>query len=81
MNHIVSITRQGQLTIPRTLRQAFGIHGATKALVKKVGSAIVVRPTADFWSLSGSLKSRKRLNSQQLKAARRAFARQWPRER
>lgn len=35
MNHVVSITSQGQLTIPKALRQAFGICGRSKAAVSK----------------------------------------------
>ncbi len=81
MDHVVSITSQGQLTIPRSLRNAFGIRGAAKALVRKVGNMIVVKPTTDFWSLGGSLKSRVVLSDRQLKEARQAFGKQWPRKR
>ena len=58
MEKIVSITKQGQLTIPKKLLQDFKIRGATKAVVYKVGNTIIVKPKHDFRSLSGSLKSK-----------------------
>jgi AbrB family looped-hinge helix DNA binding protein len=80
MEQIVSITSQGQLTIPKAVRQAFGIQGATKAVVRKQGDVILVEPKKDMWSLSGSLKSKVTLSDQELKKARTAFAKQWPRK-
>ncbi|MFC1790724.1 AbrB/MazE/SpoVT family DNA-binding domain-containing protein, partial [Patescibacteria group bacterium] len=35
MPQLVSITSQGQLTIPKSMRESFGIKGATKATIKK----------------------------------------------
>ena len=66
MEKIVSITKQGQLTIPRKLLEDFNIRGATKALVQKLGDVIVVKPKRDLWSLSGSLKSKISLTDKEL---------------
>lgn len=77
MEHVVSITSQGQLTIPKALRQAFGIRGRLKAVVSKRGKVIIVEPKKDFWSLAASLKSSVRLSDKQLKKARQAFSQQW----
>lgn len=79
MGKIVTITSQGQLTIPQSIREHFGISGSTKAILKVEGHTIVVEPKHDFWSLSGSLKSRIKLSDAQLKRARKAFEKEWPR--
>ena len=78
MEKIVSITKQGQLTIPKNFLADFNIRGATKALVRKLGDSIVVEPKHDFWSLSGSLKSNVSLTDEELKKARKSFAKDWP---
>ena len=77
MQQIVSITSQGQLTIPKFIRDAFNITGATKVVIEKQGENIVVRPRNDFWSLSGSLKSSIKLSNKELKKARELFSKEW----
>ena len=77
---IVTITSQGQLTIPRFVRKRFGIKGSTKAVLRTEGNTIVVDPKNDFWSLSGSLKSSICLTDRQLNAARAAFSKKWARK-
>lgn len=78
-NHLVSITRQGQLTVPKVILREFGISKGAKAVVRKNGTTITVTPKKDFWSLSGALKGRVHLTDAQLRAARQAFSKQWPR--
>lgn len=77
MQRIVSITSQGQLTIPSKIREAFNIKGQTKAVIEKQGDAIVVKPTNDFWSLSGSFKSEVSLTDKELRKARDSFSKNW----
>ncbi|MBU3935239.1 AbrB/MazE/SpoVT family DNA-binding domain-containing protein [Patescibacteria group bacterium] len=77
MNYIVSITSQGQLTIPKGIRDDFDITQASKAVIKKVGSKIVVEPKGGFWSLGGSLKSEIKLTDKQLREARLSFEKEW----
>lgn len=79
MKQIVSITSQGQLTIPKAMLASFGIKQKAKAIVRKEGKVIIVEPKKDFWSLPGSLKSHVRLSAKQLKQARKAFGQQWAR--
>ncbi len=79
MEQIVTITRQGQLTIPQKVRQYFGMKGSTKAILRVRGLALVVEPKRDFWSVGGSLRSRVKLSDAQLKRARRSFAKDWAR--
>lgn len=80
MEQVVAITRQGQLTIPKFLRDGFGIRGGAKALVRREGDTIVVKPQGSFWKLGGSLASSVKLSDIQLQAARRAFGTTWARQ-
>jgi AbrB family looped-hinge helix DNA binding protein len=77
MEHVVTITRQGQLTIPAAIRKHFRISGSTKATVKMKGNVIVVEPKGDFWSLPGTLSSSIRLSDRELKHARETFSKKW----
>ncbi len=77
MAQAVSITSQGQLTIPKSIRDSFGIHGMVKAFIKKEGNKIIVEPKTDFWSLPGSLKSEISLSDKELKKARQDFSKKW----
>ena len=77
---IVTITSQGQLTIPRFVRKKFSIKGSTKAVLRTEGRTIVVEPKNDFWSLAGSIKTPVHLSDRQLRAARAAFEKKWARK-
>lgn len=79
MQQFTTITRQGQLTIPKSMLRAFGVRGATKAMIRRSGHRIIVEPKREFWSLAGSLRSHIVLNNKKLASARRAFAKEWPR--
>lgn len=78
MQDIVSITSQGQLTIPMSIRRSFGIKGSVKAIVRKENDLIIVEPKKDFWSLKGSLASEVKLSDKELQEAREAFSKKWP---
>lgn len=77
---IVSITSQGQLTIPVAIRESFGIKGPVKAVIKKVDDVIIVEPKKDFWALEGSLASEVKLTDQELREARASFPQKWHKE-
>lgn len=77
MLQVVSITSQGQLTIPKTFLSELGITKPAKALIQKKGNVLIVKPNADFWSLGGSLKSDIKLSNAQLKKARESFEKNW----
>lgn len=79
MSQIVTITSQGQLTIPQAIRERFGISGSTKAIMKIEGHAIIVEPKHDFWALGGAAKSKVKLTNAQLKRARKSFEKEWSR--
>lgn len=80
MQDIVSITSQGQLTIPVDIRKLFNIKGAVKASIKKEGNVIIVEPKKDFWTLEGLLSSEIKLSDEELKKARESFSKIWPKE-
>ena len=77
MQQIVSITSQGQLSIPKLMLQDLGIYGATKAVAQRVDNYIIVNPKQDFWSLAGSLASEIKLTDKQLRNARNIFSKNW----
>lgn len=58
MQQIVTITSQGQITIPASIRRAFSLNQYNKALVKTEGKKILIEPIVDFLSLDGMLKDR-----------------------
>lgn len=58
MQQIVSITSQGQITIPAVFRRLLGLDQYRKASVSAVDNKIVVEPIPDLMSLAGSLKDR-----------------------
>lgn len=80
MSQIVTITRQGQLTIPRSVRKHFHMEGSTKAVLRLEGNKMIVEPKADFWSLSGALHSTVKLSDVQLRQARQQFQKKWARK-
>ena len=59
MNYIASITSQGQLTIPKALRDKYSITHRTKAVIKDVGSKIEIRPLPhrDIFAYMGILQN------------------------
>lgn len=77
MDHVVSITTQGQLTIPKSIRKAFKMTRSMKATIEKQGNVIILRPKNDFWTLAGSLKSSVKLSDKQLREARQKFSESW----
>lgn len=55
MQQIVSITSQGQITIPASFRRQLGLNKYFKALVRIENKQIVVEPIPDLLSLAGKL--------------------------
>lgn len=55
MTYTVSITSQGQISIPAKLRKELKLHTRDKALVKREGQKIIIEPIPDILSLAGSL--------------------------
>jgi bifunctional DNA-binding transcriptional regulator/antitoxin component of YhaV-PrlF toxin-antitoxin module len=59
MNYIAAITSQGQLTIPKSLRDKYGISKQAKAVIKDMGTGMLIKTYTekDFWALKGILKN------------------------
>lgn len=55
MIYTVSITSQGQISIPAPLRRKLGLDKNKKALIREENGELVVKPVKDFSELGGSL--------------------------
>jgi bifunctional DNA-binding transcriptional regulator/antitoxin component of YhaV-PrlF toxin-antitoxin module len=64
MQQIVTITDQGQITIPASMRRAISLNLYNKAMIKIEDKIITVEPIVDLLSLGGMLinKSKKQKN-------------------
>lgn len=56
MTYTVSITAQGQISIPAKLRQELELYTRQKALVKREGQKLIIEKIPDILSLRGSLQ-------------------------
>lgn len=59
MTYTVSITSQGQISIPAEIRRKFGLFKNKKALVSVEDKKIIIEPVKDLLELGGSLKTKK----------------------
>lgn len=57
---IVSITSQGQISIPAKMRRELGLNEKEQALVSVENGKVIVKPIKDLLDLRGSLKTNKR---------------------
>jgi len=55
MTKVVSLTRQGQISIPAKMLAKYGKNRPTKVIVKAVENGWLVEPVPDILSLGGSL--------------------------
>ncbi len=58
MMEFVSITSQGQVTIPAKFRKQLGLKKKQKAVMTVEKDALVIKPTVDIMSLAGIFKDR-----------------------
>lgn len=70
----VTITSQGQVTIPKEIRDFYGIEGSHKATVERTDEG------KDFWSAIGALKSNIVATDEDLRKARERMVTDWPRK-
>lgn len=66
--YTVSITSQGQMTIPVDIRRALGLEKAGKAVVHADGGKMVVEPEPDVLDLYGVFKTKKRISWRKTRA-------------
>ena len=55
---LVSITSQGQISIPAVIRHSMGLDRYKKVVVRQQFSSIIIEPVRDLLSLGGSLKNK-----------------------
>jgi len=68
MTYIVSLTSQGQISIPAALRHKLGFDKRGKVLVIEEAGKLTIKPAWDLLDLKGSLKTnRKPLSSSKMR--------------
>lgn len=65
-----TITQKGQVTIPAAIRAALGLQPRQRVMITKDTDGAKIKPAADFFSLFGSVKTKKKVN---IHAMRRSF--------
>ena len=67
MVYIVAITSQGQISIPAKIRKQLGLFRTSSAQVSVSDGKMIVEPVRDLLSLAGSMKTKKKLQSQKIR--------------
>jgi len=65
MTFTVSITSQGQVSIPARIRKELGLSKKKKAFISIENGRMVIEPVKDFLELAGTLKTNKKPLSNQ----------------
>ncbi len=71
-----SVTQKGQVTLPKALRDRYGITPWSKVIVLGDDNGIQIKPTEDIIHLAGSLKPQK---GKSVMAAREAIEKRYDR--
>ncbi len=67
MTYSVTVTSQGQISIPAPLRRKLGLDKGGRAIVSENNGKVIIEPIIDLLELKGSLKSNKKpLSSEEL---------------
>ncbi len=69
MIYTVSITSQGQISIPIKLRRDLGLNKTKRALVSSRDGKIIVEPVKDLLDLKGSFKTNIKATPRQIREA------------
>lgn len=73
-----TITQKGQVTIPASIRAFLGLRPRQRVVITKDATGVVIRPESDFFSLYGSIKTKKKLNIAAIrKSAKKLLARRY----
>lgn len=67
MLHYVTITSQGQISIPASLRKRFGFDKQKKAIIEADRDKIIVKPIPDILKLRGVFKTKKKIPYRKLR--------------
>lgn len=70
MQFTTTVTQKGQATIPAQIRASLGIKPKTKIVFDlKNGNEATIKPVGDFFSMKGSVKSKKPFNTAAMEKA------------
>lgn len=69
MTYTVSITSQGQISIPAPIRKKLGLDKLKKAVVSEKDGRLLIEPVRDLLELKGSLKTSISASPKQLREA------------
>lgn len=67
--HTVTITSQGQITIPAKIRRQLGFDKIKKAVVSEQNGKLFIEPAKDILNLRGSLKTKIKASPRQIRKA------------
>lgn len=67
-----TVTQKGQVTIPASIREVLGLLPRQRVMIIKDAEGARIKPAPDFFSLFGSVKTKKKMN---IRAVRRSFIR------
>ena len=67
MLHYVTITSQGQISIPAVIRRKFGLDKTKKAIVEADDEKIIIKPEPDIMELYGVFKTKKKISPGKLR--------------
>lgn len=62
MTYFVTITSQGQLSIPAKVRRRIGFGKTNKAMLRVLDDRIEISPATDILSLKGIFKTNKKIS-------------------
>ena len=70
MKFTTAVTQKGQVTLPKSMRQALGISAYDQVEIElaKSGKAIEIKPTFDVLDLAGTMKPKANKNKSVLEA-------------
>lgn len=69
MLHYVTITSQGQITIPASIRRQLDLDKKKKAIVTVEENKIVIKPQKDILELRGVFKTNKKIPFKKVREA------------
>lgn len=69
MIYTVTVTSQGQISIPAKIRRELGLDKTKQALVSLENKKIIIEPIKDLLELKGSLKTNIKATSHQIREA------------
>lgn len=69
MTYIVSITSQGQMSIPAPIRRKLGMDRSKKAAITERDGKLLIEPVKDLLDLKGSLKTNVKSSPKKIREA------------